>query len=238
MNRDAFWEHSGLWGTWGFADYRLVRPRGLQRIAANVPLEHASLAEPLSCAVHGMSRMGLHLGDEVVVIGAGAMGLLNAQVFTARGAVVTVLDLLESRCERALRAGVAHAFVPDDSTIRKIHDMTDGRGPDIVIVASSSPKAYELGRALLGPLGQMLAFAAVYPPTSDLVDWAQVHRSELSFVGAVSSDIEDIRIAAKVISSSMFDLSPVVEAVVPFDRFQEALDLAIQPDTYRVILRM
>lgn len=237
-HRDAFWEHGDLWGTWGFSDYRLVRPRGLLPLAPDVPLEHAALAEPLSCAVHGLNRSQVQLGDEVVVIGAGAMGLLNALVFTTRGAVVTVLDLVESRCQRALDAGVARAFVPDDTTVKRIHAITGGRGPEVVVVASSSPKAYELARTLLGPLGQLLAFAAVYPAAEDLFDWTQVHRSEQVLFGAVSSDIEDIRIAGKVISSRMLDLSPVVDSVVPFETFSEAMKRSVQPDTYRIVLRM
>ena len=265
LHRDAFWEYEGLWGTWGFADYRLVRPRGLQPIAKDVPLEQAALAEPLSCAVHGVRRCHFELGDEVVVIGAGAMGLLNALVFKARGAVVTVLDLVESRCQRALDAGVARAFVPDvgtpspnkrrdsapakrcrdfasrpdgEGTVERIQAFTGECGPNVVVVASSSPQAYELGRALLGPLGQLLAFAAVYPPTEAHIDWTQVHRSELRLFGAVSSDIEDIQIAGKLISSKLLDLPKAIETVVPFDRLAEAMALAVRPDTYRVILRM
>jgi L-iditol 2-dehydrogenase len=238
QHRDAFWEHAGLWGTWGFSEYRLVRPRGLQPIDPSIPLEQAALAEPLSCAVHGLRRCQVELGDEVVVIGAGAMGLLNALAFSARGAVVTVLDLQESRCRRALDAGVARAFVPDESTRERIHAFSGGRGPDLVVVASSSVKAYELARTLLGPLGQLLAFAAVYPSTEDHIDWTQVHRSELRLFGAVSSDIEDIQIAGRVISSRMLDLPKAIETVVPFDRFAEAMALAVQPDTYRVVLRM
>ena len=41
-HREGFWEHAGLWGTWGLAEYRVVRPRGLQLIAPGIPFEHAA----------------------------------------------------------------------------------------------------------------------------------------------------------------------------------------------------
>jgi threonine dehydrogenase-like Zn-dependent dehydrogenase len=126
--RQGFWEHAGLWGTWGFADYRAVRPRGLQFIAPQVPFERAALAEPLSCVVHGARKTGVDLADRVVVIGTGAMGLLNVQVFKAMGAIVTALDIQEERCQRALAVGADHAYTPDNA-IERIDEWTRGPRP-------------------------------------------------------------------------------------------------------------
>jgi L-iditol 2-dehydrogenase len=238
QHRDAFWEHHGLWGTWGFADYRVVRPRGLQVIDRQVPFEQAALAEPLCCVVHGMRKTDVGLADEVVVIGAGTMGLLNALVYKAIGAVVTVLDLQESRCQKALDAGIDQAFVPDGATVERINAWTGGRGPELVVVASSAPQAYELGQALLGPFGRLLAFAGVYPHGEMTVDFSQLHRSETRLVGSVSSDIQDILLVGKLISRRLIDVACALEGTVPFDQLAEAMDRALRPDTYRLVLRM
>ncbi len=238
LHREGFWEHAGLWGTWGLADYKVVKPRGLQFIHPDVSFEHGSLAEPLSCAVHGARRSGVGIADDVVIVGAGTMGLLNAMVFKATGALVTVLDLQESRCRKALEAGADHAFVPDEGTRDRIWDLTDGRGPDLVVVASSSQAAYELGQAMLAPFSRLLAFAGVYPQRETLIDMTQIHRSETHLFGAVSSDIEDILVAGKIISREMIDLGRVIECIMPFEQLSEAMDRALQPDSYRVVLRM
>jgi 2-desacetyl-2-hydroxyethyl bacteriochlorophyllide A dehydrogenase len=238
LHREGFWEHAGLWGTWGFAEYKVVKPRGLQFIHPDVSFEHGSLAEPLSCVVHGAGRSSLRLADEVVIIGAGTMGLLNAMVFKAMGALVTVLDLQESRCQKALKVGAGHAFVPDETATDRIRALTDGRGPALVVVASSSRAAYQLGQALLAPFGRLLAFAGMYPQGETSIDMTDLHRSETHLFGAVSSDIEDILIAGKIISNEMIDLDQVIECVVPFEQLSEAMERALQPDTYRVVLRM
>ena len=238
LYREGFWEHAGLWGTWGFAEYKVVKPRGLQAIHPGVSFERSSLAEPLSCAVHGARKSGVEIADDVVVIGAGTMGLLNAMVFKAMGAFVTVLDLQESRCRRALQAGADHAFVPGDDTADRIRDLTAGRGADLVVVASSSPAAYELGLAILTPLSRLLAFAGVYPPTETAIDMSDVHRTETHLFGAVSSDIEDIVVAGRIISKAMIDLDQVIECVMPFEQLAAAMERALQPDAYRVVLRM
>ena len=238
LHREGFWQHEGLWGTWGFAEYKAVRPRGLQAIAPEIPFEHAALLEPLSCVVHGVRKLGVELAGEVVVIGAGPMGFLNAQVLKAMGAVVTVLDLQEARCQRALAAGVDRALVPDDATPDRIRAWTEGQGPDAVVVASSAPRAYELGRAVLGPLGRLLAFSSVYPDEEMTMSPTVLHRDELHLLGAVSSDIEDVLIAGKVISRRLIDVSQVVQCVMPFERLEEALELSLRPDVYRVVVQM
>jgi len=242
LHREGFWQHDGLWGTWGFAEYKAVKPRGLQPISPEIPYEHAALVEPLSCVVHGVRKLGVELASEVVVVGAGPMGFLNAQVLKAMGAVVTVLDLQEARCQKALAAGMDRACVPDDAayagTLDKVKAWTGGRGPDVVVVASSAPRAYELGRRMLGPFGRLLAFSSVYPDEEMAMSPTDMHRNENQLLGAVSSDIEDVLITGKVISNRLIDVSQVVQGVMPFERLKEALELSLQPDAYRVIVQM
>jgi hypothetical protein len=66
----------------------------------------------------------------------------------------------------------------------------------------------------------------------------QIHRSETHLFGAVSSDVEDILVAGKIISKEMIDLGQVIECVMPFEQLSEAMERALQSDTYRVVLRM
>lgn len=236
-HRQGFWKHAHLWGTWGFADYRAVRPRGLQLIEREVPLEQAALTEPLSCVVHGARKAGIGLADYVVVIGAGAMGLLNLQVFKAMGAIVVAVEIQEERCCRALKAGADHAYTPDEA-VERVDELTRGYGPDLVVVAASAPEAYDLGRELLTTFGRLLAFSSVYPRGETVIDMSHLHRSGQHLLGAVSSDIDDILVVGKIISNELIDLTQVIDGVMPFEQIPEALERALQPNTYRVVLRM
>jgi L-iditol 2-dehydrogenase len=238
LHREGFWQHAGLWGTWGFAEYKAVRPRGLQVMSPGVPFEHAALTEPLSCVVHGVRRANVVMGDEVVVIGAGPMGLLNAMVLKAVGAVVTVLEVQEARCQKALAAGVERALQPDNAALETVRGLNSGRGPDMIVVASSTREAYELGNSLLGPLSRLLAFSSVHPQGATAIDMTSFHRNETQLLGAVSSDIDDILVTGKLISNGILDLSQVVECIVPFGDLAQAMERSLQPDTYRVVLRM
>jgi L-iditol 2-dehydrogenase len=113
-----------------------------------------------------------------------------------------------------------------------------GHGPDLVIVAASTQEAYDLGRSLLAPFGRLLAFSSVYPSGETTVDLTHLHRSGEHLLGAVSSDIEDIVVVGKVISNQLIDLTQVIDSIVPFEKLPQALERALQPSTYRVVLRM
>src|SRR5438105_5003473 len=102
----------GAWGPWGLAEYKLVPARALFRIPADLSFEEASLAEPISCVVHGVRALQPELGDDVVVIGAGPMGLLNLLVLKRRGARVIVCELDASRRDKARQLGADEVLDP------------------------------------------------------------------------------------------------------------------------------
>src|SRR6266849_2556157 len=85
--------YRGIPGGWGLCEFRPCLPAALYPIADHVSFEEAALSEPLSCAVHAIRAMNPDLGRDVVVIGAGPMGLFNVLVARRRGARVIVSEL-------------------------------------------------------------------------------------------------------------------------------------------------
>src|SRR6202011_2697110 len=87
----------------------------LRVIPDNVSFEAASFTEPLACIVqaHGYTQIGL--GDDVVIVGAGPIGLLHLQVAVHRGARVIVSDPIASRLEKARELG-AHDVIDASTT--------------------------------------------------------------------------------------------------------------------------
>jgi threonine dehydrogenase-like Zn-dependent dehydrogenase len=65
-----------------------------------------------------------------------------------------------------------------------------------------------------------------------------VHRTEIVISGSGDKNADDLRIATKLLSSRMVNVRPLIETVMPFARLKEALDLAVKPDTYRVVVKM
>src|SRR6266567_1602912 len=69
-----------------FAEFVAVPAVNAYRLPDHLDAQYGAMAEPLSCAVHGMRRLGSVVGDSVVVIGGGTMGLLLLQLLLHAGA--------------------------------------------------------------------------------------------------------------------------------------------------------
>lgn len=87
-------------GMGGFSEYLLVSPDCMFKYSGVSP-EEACIIEPVSCVVHSVETAQVSLGDTVLVIGCGIMGLLHTAVCTKRGAKVIVSDVNEERLEMA-----------------------------------------------------------------------------------------------------------------------------------------
>ena len=75
----------------GFAEYVKVKYTHVYKIPDEVSFEHGALAEPLACAAYGMKRLDVQLGQDVVILGPGPIGLMMVQLAKASGAGRVVL---------------------------------------------------------------------------------------------------------------------------------------------------
>ena len=79
----------------GFAEYCYVPEAQCFLLDNRVPLEHGAMAEPLACCIHGVDRAKIRLGDTVLVIGGGAIGLEMAENLTKLGVRSSIIDMAE-----------------------------------------------------------------------------------------------------------------------------------------------
>jgi L-iditol 2-dehydrogenase len=120
---------------------RIVR-QNMYEIPEHVSFQEAAFTEPLACVIHGNDVADIDLADNVVVIGAGPIGLLHIELARARGAKqVIAIDLIEYRLKKALEVG-AHNVInaQTDDTIEKVKALTDGRGAEVVIECVGLPQ--------------------------------------------------------------------------------------------------
>lgn len=129
-----------------FADYMKTRESCLYHKPKHVSFDAAALTEPLSGAWKGVIQYSqLSVGEDVVVIGVGSIGLLCLMVARAAGAGrLIAIDPSEHAREHALRQGATHALDPSEADIRdKVYDILP-QGPDLVVEAAGPIKAVQL----------------------------------------------------------------------------------------------
>ena len=207
------------------------------KVSNDVPPEEASFLEPLATVVSGAKKIRIAPGENVVVVGAGTMGLLNAQVAAAFGASVIVTELSEKKLARAREMGFARVVdARQADPVEAVKALTGGVGADVVIPAVGNAVAYAQAYDMLKRYrGRMLIFAAGYPAPELKVDANEIHYRKLEISGTVGANLCDFRDAACMIANRKVQCRHSLEgATFALSDIQQAYERAAAPDTYRV----
>jgi L-iditol 2-dehydrogenase len=228
---------SKYFGYRNFSNYNIFKQSQLIKMNNDIPAECCAMLEPVSTAVGGMMKLGAKPGDNVVVLGAGTMGIVNASVYHALGYRVIITELMDNKLERAASLGWAEVIdSKNEDTVAKVFELTDGLGADVVIPAVGVSAAYEQAFKLLKKYdGRYLLFAAGYPAPELKIDPNEIHYNRTSIIGTYGGTIEDIVLAAKLINSKMVDPCFALEKeFIPLRQIQDAYARAATPGTYRI----
>jgi L-iditol 2-dehydrogenase len=129
-----------------FADFVVVPQRILYRLPENLSFEHAALVEPFAIALHAVRRSPPALGDAVVVVGAGMIGLALIQALNNAGCCqLMAVDVAPDRLAIAATSGATRTIHSvTENPLEAIANATDGRGADVVFEAVGLPATVEL----------------------------------------------------------------------------------------------
>lgn len=215
----------------GLAD--VVRVAASQTYAVGeIPVEHATMGEPLACVVHSVRLGGFRAGDRVAVIGAGYMGRLHLALCRSRGASsVSIIDVSEQRLSEAAEAGASRGTTPDDAAAWAGEH-------DIVFVTAGAPGAVELALDLCDDGGAAVLYGAFPKDVTASTGADRIHHHELSIIGVYSQEPEDWRVAAGILRSGVLgpDLDRLVTARYGLAEVSEAMELAASSPVYRVLV--
>src|SRR5262249_61491844 len=133
------------------------------------------MAEPLACAVHGLRRLGPVLGESVVVVGAGTMGLLLLQLLVRAGAGrIAIVDRISSRLEVARNLGAGQTATSADEL--------DGGQFGVAVDATGVPAAIDSAIGLLDRGGRLLVFGVAPAEARNAVSPFRGYHDELPIV--------------------------------------------------------
>ena len=190
---------------------RIVR-QNMYEIPDHVSFQEAAFVEPLACVVNGNEAANIKLADNVVIIGAGPIGLLHMQLARARGAKnVIAVDLIEYRLQKALEVGAHNAInAKTDDPIEKVKALTDGRGAEVVIECVGLPQTWENAIAMTGKAGTTVLFGGAPPGTKISVDTHRIHYEDLTIKGIFHHTPVCVSRALDLISSGIVNVKPLI----------------------------
>ena len=238
-NRKPFRE-TDVPGPAGLAEYILLEDYQLYNANNGAPFEEICLAEPLACVLRSVRRARVERADNVVIAGAGIMGLFHLILAKQIGARVIVSEPNAERAAFAQKMGADGVIDPtQDSFADQVKALTGGRGADVVFCAVSVAQAVEQAVEAVAKGGRVHVYASIHPRGTKIsIDPNPFHRKEIVLTGTMSQDKEDVLQTVRMISRGLIDLKPFISLVLPFEKLEEGVEAALRPDTYRVVVTM
>jgi threonine dehydrogenase-like Zn-dependent dehydrogenase len=224
----------GFYGPGGFAEYKIHRSDGVFPVG-DADWNVASLAEPLSCAVHAARILEAQLGDTAVIFGAGTMGLMNLLVLKKSGLRVGIIDTNKDRLKKAAQLGADVTFTSGPDIRAEIKDAFNG-GVDYSITAYGSESVNQDALDVLNNRGKICLFASAHPVEAFKVDPNIMHNKETQAVGVVSADRRDHAVATDLIANKQIDLKPLIDGAFSIDDAAKAFAQATEQPSYRMII--
>lgn len=230
--------HEGVMGPGGLSEYMIADAKNVYKMADDINLEYASLSEPVACCVHSVQNGNIQLGDDVVVIGVGIMGALHIQLAKLQGARVIACEVDDDRLKVAKRMGADITInSKKEDAIAKVKELTDGRGADVVFCTVAISAIASDAIAMTGKVGKTVFYSSFHPDNPVEISPNKIHSTEQIITGSVNPQTKDFLIATRLLSGKIIDVSELISATVPFDQIDEAFKKAIDPTTYRVIVK-
>jgi len=214
-----------------FAEYivipRRIVEQNLYEIPSGVAFSRAALLEPLACAVHGVVRTPISVGDTVVIVGAGQIGLMFVRLATERGARVLCADMSESRLEVAGQLGAEETVQVSEGVdvVQAVREWTpNSRGADVVIEAVGLPATWEQALQMVRRGGDVTLFGGAPSGTIMEVDTVLLHYSQITVRGVFHHTPYTVQVAFDILKSGRVDPEPFISGVRPLDEVLEALE--------------
>ena len=218
-----------------FAEYLVLPAANLWVHQQGIDLDVASIFDPFGNAVHTALQFEV-LGEDVLVVGAGPIGIMAAAVCRHAGARhVVVSDLNEDRLALALKMGATTTVNPTKRTIEDVQKelgMTEGF--DVGLEMSGSPAGFA---SLIDNMahGGKVAILGL-PAEAPKVDMDKVIFNMLTLKGVYGREIFETWYKMSVFIQSGLDLSPIITHRLPVDRFEEGFAAMASGEACKVVL--
>ncbi len=226
----------------GFSEYVRLSALHVQHNTIRLPDEvsylEGTFTEPLACCIRGVKRGNPLLGDSVVVMGVGVMGLMILQLLRLRGVFSVAVDLRDDRLALASELGATHAVNPQkDDLAGLIREISEGRGCDLVYLTVTPPGLFEQTLDYVRDGATILIFGTkVDRPPISAKPWTLFSR-EITLTTSYSPSSIELQEAVHLMRQGAVKVEPLVTHQLPFQSFDQALQLSKEQTSLKVVLR-
>lgn len=217
-------DHFGFSISGAAAEFFVAKPVWLHKLPDNLSYTMGALVEPFSVAYYALTRVGnVNASNTLVVLGAGPVGLAVTAAAATMGAVTVVVEPDETRRGISGQLGAKYAVHPDEID-ELLHDITQGRGADVVVEVSGRPAVMARALELVAFKGRV-AYVGINVGDDAPAKLGLIQSKELKITGSIGSPgvwPDTLRFLA----NSGIDMTPLVTQHFDVNHALEALDAA------------
>lgn len=218
-----------------FAEYLVIPAFNAFKIPSNISSDLAAIFDPFGNAVHTALSFDL-VGEDVLITGAGPIGIMAAAVARHVGARhVVITDINEYRLDLALKMGATRAVNVSNTQLKDVmNELGMTEGFDVGLEMSGVPAAL---RDMLDKMnnGGKIAMLGI-PPNDVAIDWNQVIFKGLMIKGIYGREMFETWYKMASLIQGGLDLTPMVTHQFSIDDFQQGFDVMGSGQSGKVIL--
>jgi len=218
----------------GYAEYiRVTSPEtSLYRIPDEVSFEEAVLWDPIAVPLRGIRQSRFRLGDNVVVAGAGAIGLSAVQLLRIGGArCIIVLEPSKKKRELARRLGASECLNPLEGERvlpELIKSLCGGTGVDIAFECAGVPQSFLTATKVVKRGGQVLLLGVTEKAAP--LKAAELVMQEIEIKATLAFREEDIRLTLDFLAQHRFNTQDIVSDIISLNDLVKGLDRLVSPE--------
>ena len=215
---------------------RLEVPAGLVFGVGDLDPDSACFVEPASVAVHALARGQLQPGEQVVVFGAGPIGLATLVAAKNQGARVLSVDPQPSRRDLAKRLGAEEVHADQPQLNDHVHDWTRGEGPPLVVETSGEAGVLAQAVELVSAAGRVVV-VGMSSGTAPVRPGAFPEK-EIDVIGSSCATAADFRDAISLVAANRMAIASVFSHHFPLARAAEAFEFAMSrsPGAMKIVV--
>jgi threonine 3-dehydrogenase len=218
-----------------FAEYVVLPMTNIWRHSPTVPLEIAAIFDPFGNAVHTALSFPV-LGEDVLITGAGPIGIMAAAVVLHAGARhVVITDVNPYRLELARKLGVTLAVDPTKQHLRDVQkELHMQEGFDVGLEMSGHASAF---REMLDNMSHGAKIAMLGIPTGEVaINWQQVIFNMLTIKGVYGREMYETWYKMTVMLESGLDIAPVITHRFGWRDYEKGFAAMLSGQSGKVIL--
>lgn len=199
----------------GFAEYCLVPMSQVYKFEKDITFAEAAMTEPVACCLHGIDMCNINVGDTVLVIGGGMIGLIMLQLAKLKGAATLILvEPIAEKREHALKLGADIVIDPINENTAEVLAKNNITRINTVIECVGKTATIEQAISLAGKYSTVMMFGLTRPNDEIKVKPFEIFKKEIVLKASFINPYTQSR-ALKLIENKKVDVSSMIYKQIP-----------------------